>query len=123
MPAPKAISYSEEIRQQDTDKARETVLPALYPNEAKPLAMDFGGKCPRCAHAIQSRLWFVTVSAILELNDEQKEAMASRLLEGADLSHGDQHFDLTCSCGEPHLHRPDGKVGCGARFRVHVTWP
>jgi hypothetical protein len=51
------------------------------------------------------------------------EALASRLLEGVDLSHGDQAFDLTCSCGEPHPDRLEGKVGCGSRFRVHVTWP
>jgi hypothetical protein len=69
MRAPKKpILYSEEIRAQDTQKALETVQPALYPNEAKPLAMDLGGTCPRCAHTIESRKWFVTVATIVELN-------------------------------------------------------
>ncbi len=120
----KPIGYSEEIRAEDTKKALETITVSLFPNETKPKAVDFQGACPRCGDPLQIRQWLIVVAGALKLNDRQMEAIASKLDElGVDRSEGDETFDLTCSCEVAHPHRPKEKHGCGARFRVRVTWP
>lgn len=93
----KPIRYAEDIRPEDTERAIQTVKPSLFPNETKPLAIDFGGACPRCGDPIQHREWLVAVAGSLRLNNIQMEALASHLDEiGVDLSRGDQTIDLTC---------------------------
>jgi hypothetical protein len=124
MSTPKPIKYSEEIRPQDTERAVRTVTAQLFPDEAKPWAVDFGGTCPRCGDAIGIRQWLLAVSGALKLNDKQMDALAAHLdTLGINRSKGDESFDLTCSCTVEHPDRPQDKHGCGARFRVHVTWP
>lgn len=124
MPGTKPIPYAGEIRPQDTERALQTVKPALFPNETRPWAVDFRGACPRCGDPIEIREWLIVVSGALKLNDRQKEALAAQLDElGVDRSRGDETFDLTCSCEVEHPHHPKDKRGCGARFRVRVTWP
>ena len=124
MSTPKPITYCEDIRPHDTEKALDTVTVKLVPDEAKPWAVDFGGTCPRCDDAIQIRQWLVAVSGALKLNDAQMEALAAQLNTlGVDRSNGDHSFDLTCPCTVEHPHTPKDKRGCGARFRVRVTWP
>lgn len=124
MNSSKPLPYSAIVRQQDTDRAVDTVTVALYPNESRPKAVDFGGSCPRCGHAVQEREWLVAVAAATKMTDQQREALIDRLDEmGLDRSSGDLQFDLTCECGEDHPDRPADKQGCGASFRVRVTWP
>jgi hypothetical protein len=118
------IAYTEEIRARDTEKALETVQAKLFPNEERPWAIDFSGTCPRCGDPIEIRQWIVVVAGALKLNDAQRQAMAAHLDQlGIDRSQGDETFDLTCTCEAAHPQRPKDKHGCGARFRVHVTWP
>jgi hypothetical protein len=120
----KLIAYSEDIRIQDTEKALETISVALFPNDNNPVAIDFKGTCPRCRHPIQMREWLIAVAGALKINDNQREAIATRLDEiGIDLSSGDETFDLTCSCDVGHPKCPKDRRGCGSRFRVRVTWP
>ena len=83
MSTPKPIEYSEDIRSQDTEKALHTVTVQLFPDEAKPWAVDFRGTCPRCGDAIEIRQWLVAVSGLLKLNDKQMEALAAREREVA----------------------------------------
>ena len=124
MPGTRAIPYAEDIRPQDTEKALETVQATLFPDETNPWGIDFQGTCPRCGDPIQSRQWLIVVAGALKMNDMQREALASHLDQlGIDRSSGDETFDLTCSCDVEHPHRPKDKHGCGARFRVRVTWP
>jgi hypothetical protein len=118
------IRYSEEVRSEDTDNALRTLSVKLFPDESKPTAVEFTGTCPRCGDQIQAREWLIVVAGALRLNDAQMEALASRLDEvGVDRSRGDQTFDLSCTCSALHPSRPKDKHGCGARFRVRVTWP
>ena len=124
MPDAKPLRYAEDVRPQDTEKARETVKAVLFPNETNPWAIDFQGTCPRCGDSIQDRKWIVAVAGAVRMNDKQMEALASHLdTLKVDRSHGDATFDLTCSCEIKHPHSPQDKQGCGARFRVRVTWP
>ncbi len=124
MAIPKPIAYSEDIRPHDTERALDTVTVKLVPDETKPWGVDFGGTCPRCGDAIQIRQWLVAVSGALKLNDAQMEALADQLNTlGVDRSTGDHSFDLACPCTVNHPHTPKDKRGCGARFRVRVTWP
>lgn len=124
MPSTKPILYSDDIRPQDTERALETMRLALFPNEINPLAIDFQGTCPRCGDRVQIRQWLVAVAGGLKMSDKQLEALASHLDElGIDRSRGDETLDLTCSCDVTHPHCPKDKRGCGARFRVRVTWP
>ena len=124
MANPKPIRYAEDVRPADTERARETLTVALFPNETKPVAVDFTGNCPRCGDPIQYREWLSVVAGSLRLNNAQMEAIASHLDElGVDRSRGDETIDLTCSCSIEHPRRPKEKQGCGARFRVRVTWP
>jgi hypothetical protein len=119
----KLIRYAEDARPEDTERAFETVKPSLFPNETKPVAIDFSGTCPRCGHPIQHREWLVAVAGSLRVNNKQMEALLSHLDEiGIDLSRGDETIDITCPCDEEHPGRPENKRGCGARFRVRVTW-
>jgi hypothetical protein len=124
MSATKPIRYSEDIRAEDTERAAKTVKASLFPIETKPVAVDFGGTCPRCGHPIAHREWLVTVAPAFRLDAKQMEQLAYSLDDiDIDRSHGDQTFDLTCPCAEEHPHRPPGKKGCGARFRLRVVWP
>jgi len=123
MPNAKPIPYADDVRPQDTEKALKTLTVSLVPNEIKPKAIDFGGRCPRCGDPFQHREWLVVVAAALKLNYLHMETLASGLDEiGIDRSHGDHTVDLTCSCDAAHPHRPKDKRGCGAHFRVRVTW-
>jgi hypothetical protein len=118
------IAYTEEIRARDTEKALDTVHAKLFPNEERPWAIDFTGTCPRCGDPIEIRQWIVVVAGALKMNDTQRQAMAAHLDQlGIDRSQGDETFDLTCTCEAAHPQRPKDKHGCGARFRVRVTWP
>jgi hypothetical protein len=120
----KPIRYSEGVRPEDTKEAMKTVTAALFPNEAKPYAVNFGGKCPRCKHETASRKWLFGVAAALKVNEKQMEDLAKALEQsGSEASSGDETFDLTCACTADHPMRPADKLGCGARFRVRVTWP
>ena len=120
----KQTSYSEEIREEDTKKAIETLTVKLIPNDSSPWAIDFHGACPRCGHNISIRHWLVVVAGAVRLDDDQMNALASHLDElGIDLSQGDETLDLTCTCDVKHPNQPENKRGCGARFRVHVKWP
>lgn len=124
MSSSKPIRYSEEVRPEDTEAALQTLSVKLFPDETKPTAVEFTGNCPRCGDQIQAREWLIVVAGSLRLNGAQMEAIVSRLDElGVDRSKGDETFDLTCTCGVLHPHRPKDKQGCGARFRVRVTWP
>jgi hypothetical protein len=118
------IVYSAEVRPQDTQMAMKTVQVSLFPNETKPVAIDFAGTCPRCGDAIRHREWIVVVAGAMRLNDMQREALSMHLdTIGVDRSHGDQTVDLICTCAEPHPKRPKDKQGCGSRFRLRVIWP
>lgn len=118
------MAYIEDVRPEDTERARETLTVVLFPNETSPRAIDFHGTCPRCGDRIHMRKWLIAVRGALKLNDKQMEALAARLEElGINQSRGDETFDLTCSCEVNHPQRPQEKRGCGARFRVRVTWP
>lgn len=124
MSSTEPIPYAGDVRPQDTERALETVTVALFPNETNPLAIDFHGTCPRCGDRIQVRRWLVAVAGSLKMNDKQMEALASHLNTlGVDSSRGDETFDLSCSCDVEHPHHLPGQQGCGARFRVRVTWP
>jgi hypothetical protein len=102
----------------------QTIAVALFPNEISPWAIDFQGTCPRCGDRIQIRKWVITVAGALKMNDSQMEALAAELdKQGVDRSSGDLSFDLTCSCDVQHPNRPRDRQGCGALFRVRVTWP
>jgi hypothetical protein len=124
VPSIRPIPYVEGIRE-DEERALETVKVSLFPNETSPVAIDFHGTCPRCGDELQpDRQWLVAVAGVRELNDEQIEALASDLdALGIDTSHGDEPFELICSCNVKHPHGPPEKQGCGARFRVRVVWP
>jgi hypothetical protein len=78
MPNPKPIRYAEYIQPQDTQRALETVKVSLFPNETKPVAIDFEGRCPRCGDPIRSREWLVVVAGALKLNNKQMEDLAAR---------------------------------------------
>jgi hypothetical protein len=124
MPTARLITYAEDVRAEDTQRAMQTVTVALVPDEAAPVAVEFSGNCPRCEHPIESREWLVSVAASLRVNDQQMSALVSQLGKlGVDLSRGDETFDLVCSCNQVHPDRPKDKQGCGARFRVRVVWP
>lgn len=124
MPDTKPIPYAEDVRPQDTDRAVNTVKVALFPNETSPWAVDFRGSCPRCGDRIEIRQWLVAVVGALKMNEKQMEALASHLDHlGVDRSRGDETFDLMCRCDTEHPHHPPDSCGCGARFRVRVTWP
>lgn len=118
------IPYARDIRPEDTAEAMKTIAAALFPSETQPWAIDFQGTCPRCGDGIQIRKWIIAVAGALKVNDKQMEALGAELDKlGVDRSTGDETFDLTCSCDVDHPNRPRDKQGCGARFRVRVTWP
>jgi hypothetical protein len=118
------IPYAAEPKPEDTINAMQTVAVALFPNETSPWAIDFQGSCPRCGHRIQIRKSIITVAGALKMNEKQMGALAAELdRQGVDLSTGDQTFDLICSCDVAHPNRPRDRRGCGAIFRVRVTWP
>jgi len=120
----KVISYSNEVRPEDTKRAGQTISPSLYPSEAHPQAVDFAGSCPRCKHAIQVRKWLVVIAGARRISDEQREKISAELdRHGIDRSEGDETFDLVCCCNTAHPKAPEGKQGCGASFRVRVVWP
>ena len=73
MPNPKPIRYAEDVQPQDTQRALETVKVSLFPNETKPVAIDFEGRFPRCGDPIRSREWRVVVAGALKLNNKQME--------------------------------------------------
>lgn len=124
MTAKKPLVYSEDVRPEDTKAAMRTVTVALIPDENSPYAVNFGGQCPRCNHDTASRKWLIAVAPALKVNDKQMEALAKVLREsGTETSSGDESFDLTCACTEEHPKRPADKQGCGAKYRVRVTWP
>ena len=77
MSSAKPISYAEDIRQPDTERALETLTVALFPNETSPTAIDFQGTCPRCGDPIQIRRWIVAVAGALKLNDKQMEVLSA----------------------------------------------
>lgn len=119
----KPLRYSEEVRPEDTERAIQTVKPSMFPNESKPVAIDFTGSCPRCGHQIKHREWLIGVAGSLRVSNKQIEALSKNLEElGIDLSRGDQTVDLACGCEHEHPSRPESKRGCGARFRVRVVW-
>ena len=118
------IPFDEGIRQADTDRAMQTLKPALIPDDAKPWAIDFSGTCPRCGDAISMRRWLFAVTGAVKMTDQEREALARTLdAHGWDRSRGDETFDLECSCSAAHPGRPKDRLGCGARFRVRVSWP
>jgi hypothetical protein len=118
------IPYSTDVRPEDTERAISTIMPALVPDESHPHAVEFSGSCPRCGDPFHHREWLVAVAGAAKLNDDQRSDLAKRLAElGVDQSRGDETFDLTCNCGVAHPRRPAGRHGCGARFRVRVSWP
>ena len=115
--------YSEEVREDDTRAAKETVQARLYPSEDQPFAIDFGGTCPRCDHAISDRKVLVGILGAGRMNARKRRHHLADLKRRGDLSEGDHTFDLICSCTAAHTNRPPEKVGCGARFRVRAQWP
>jgi hypothetical protein len=118
------IRYDETICPEDTEKAKLTVVPTLFPNENSPLAIDFGGTCPHCGHNTETREWIVVVSGMLKMNHQQLQGLATALqTQGVNRSQGDETFDLACSCDTHHPGCPPGKKGCGARYRTRVIWP
>lgn len=120
----KPIRYTEEVRPEDTERAQQTLTVTLFPDENKPAAVDFTGTCPRCDDQVHYREWLILVASSLRVNKTQMEAILAHLDEvGVDRSHGDETFDLTCSCDIAHPNRPKDKQGCGATFRVRVSWP
>lgn len=124
MTHPSPVPYSTTIRPEDTQRAMQTVTATLYPDETRPKAVDFAGTCPRCGHAIASREWLIAVKAAAKMTAEQYEQLIDALDSlDIDRSTGDVQFDLTCRCTESHKGRPADKQGCGASFRVRVTWP
>jgi len=119
----KPVRYSDAVRPEDTEKAATSLTATLVPDDARPLAIDFGGSCPRCSDPIQVREWLVVVAGALKMNTKQMQSLASTLVDRGSISqHGEETFDLTCSCGIVHPDRPDGKIGCGARFSVQASW-
>lgn len=120
----KPVAYDPVVRPADTEKALDTITVRLFPSDANPAAIDFGGACPRCAHPFAERKWLIVVAASMKMSESQMEALAARLDElGVDRSRGDESFDLLCDCDDAHTGRPRDERGCGARFRVRVTWP
>jgi hypothetical protein len=120
----KPRKYDPTVRPADTERAMSTITPALIPTESKPFAIEFRGTCPRCDHPFSARKWIVAVAGSLKMSDDQRQQLIERLDElGVDLSQGDETFDLICDCSEKHGGQPESARGCGARFRVRVTWP
>src|SRR5690348_6019414 len=120
----KPIAYSTDIRPEDTERAEKTVTASLFPNEQTPYAIDFAGRCPRCGDPIEARHWLVAVSAGLRVTTPELESLAQEFLaKNALTDTGDIAVDLDCSCGIEHPNRPKDVTGCGAHFRIRVTWP
>ncbi|GAA1114819.1 hypothetical protein GCM10009630_10270 [Kribbella jejuensis] len=119
-----AIEYSEVVRPDDTEKAQSTITVGFFPDDRRPWAVDLGGRCPRCGHdQPESRHWLVAVAGASKFSQTQREQAEAEFAElDIDLSSGDESFDLRCGCSEKHAHRPHGKSGCGAAYRVRVVW-
>lgn len=124
MPRRNSIPYSEDTRPEDTQQALLTVDPSLFPSDDGVWAVDFAGKCPRCADdLLPTRKWVVTISGAGWIDDRTMEALVAAAPDGLGRATGDETFDLRCSCMQPHTGRTVQQLGCGARFRVRVTWP
>lgn len=119
------VPYDEEVRNDDTSRAVDTVTAALFPADESPLAIDLAGTCPRCSDVLpRERRWLVAVAPASKLNDRQRKKLANQLKKlGIDLSEGDETFRVTCGCDGFHPGRPEGKRGCGATFNIRVRWP
>jgi hypothetical protein len=120
----KPLKYDATVRPADTERAMTVITPRLVPTEARPHTVEFTGNCPRCDHPTESRTTLVTIAGALRMNADQRQKLMDRLDDlGVDLSTGDETFDLICDCSEHHGGHPENVRGCGARFRVRVTWP
>lgn len=119
-----AVEYSIAVRPEDTDRARSTISVSFFPDDDRPWAVDLAGVCPRCDHPQpQTRHWVVAVAGASKFNPAQRKKVEAEFVDlGIDLTSGDESFDLRCGCGEKHKHRPRGKAGCGAAYRVRVVW-
>jgi hypothetical protein len=119
MPA-KPIPYSDEIRPEDTENAMKTVAVQMFPDEIKPYAVDYGGKCPRCADDIQGRQPIVAVAGAIRMSEDE---IRNFMRDQEEQPSGDESFDVTCQCGVAHPKTPKDVRGCGARFTLRAVWP
>jgi hypothetical protein len=117
------LRYLKEIRPEDTERAKITLKPSFFPDEAKPIAILFSGTCPCCDHPIEHRHWLLAVAGSLRVNEGQMESLIGHLdAIGVDLSHGDETVDITCPCDHEHPGCPTDGKGCGRTYRVRAVW-
>lgn len=118
------VDYSDTIREEDTIAALTTLKVSLFPDDTQAVAIDLEGKCPRCGDPVQYRRWLVTVAGASRMSKVEIESLVARFREiGIGQPQGDETFDLSCTCDVIHPRHPKDKHGCGARFRIRVTWP
>jgi hypothetical protein len=116
--------YSEEERARYNKLALETITPRLWPDERRPIGVDFAGQCPRCGHEVSYRRKFVNVRGMARMTQWARRALAERVRAGGThLLRGDQQFKVDCVCQRPHAERPSDRSGCGLPIDLHVRWP
>jgi hypothetical protein len=122
------IPYDPEIRQEDTDKARETITSVLLPDASCPVLIRATGDCPRCKHPVWDEHSLFLIDALQQLDeaarDDAVNAVANALKsQDACMDKGDVQWDMRCNCGIEHPGHPEKDFSCGSTFVIRVVWP
>jgi hypothetical protein len=114
--------YDPRIDPDDTKRAEALFTHVIIPTLEHPRYIVSTGTCPRCRDSMKHE-HPLTIVVPKNIDVATRDRALEAVEEAIDLSRGEAEFDVECSCGQDHPGHPEGKLSCGSKFRLAVSWP
>jgi hypothetical protein len=110
------VGYSRLTTEDYNRLAAEKMHGRTNPPTGEPIEIVIETECPQCGHKTSDVMPLV---AVADFGSRGENSEAEELKRAAGRASGSREITMQCECATQHA---DGKIGCGAYWKVVARW-